>query len=368
MRSISTATSLDQDDEEEEEEDDDEYSEDVSHDEDDVTTPLFTIPEGEEEAVENEVKLEKEAQLDECPVGTPQLKAKKKWQFAAKKTIEESPVNGGTSEEAAAPSGWNRVRMVRITDNPERPSNLKLPRKRSSLKKPPAKTPFLSDGQSHKVWRPKQRPQLANLVEMLQKQESVPEPPQPQPAEPKSASPATPKTPRDSIASTNLLTPGASRQLSLRSRQKTLFNRVLATQAFLKERNDKLLTQPEESVQLQTKKPKQMTLLEATKKVTANLKKQKSEEESTKNFSDIVTQLLATKAKEEEGEEPESATEAPRKASSLNRPGAKGRPEMKRRETKGAIPLSALREIVKEEHLQPAGYVLISVRGIDKLS
>ena len=89
----------------------------------------------------------------------------------------------------------------------------------------------------------------------------------------------------------------------MHSRQKTLFNRVIATQAILIEHTDELLNdeKPEEEP-----KPRHLSLLEASKKVTASLKRQKSDEES-KNFSDIVSQYL-NKSKSEVDEKREELT------------------------------------------------------------
>lgn len=335
MRSISTATSIDQDEDPEEYLPDDyayEENGEVSPGES-VTTPLRTIPEGEEE---------EEGGKEDVPEngipGTPETSVRKKWQFMAERSLE---ANGNTPVEdpiKSTGSVWSRVKMVRISEDQKRPNRLGLEGKKSTNRKP-TRTPFLSDGESHMVWRPKKRPQLANLVELLQHQDSETAKPKPQ-EEPQ---PTVPTTPKSAVPS-NLLTPAPTRQLSLRSRQKTLFNRVIATQAFLKERNNKLLTQTEDKDQEEVAKPRHLTLLEASKKVTANLRKQKSEEESKQNFSDIVTQLLV-KPKEVS---PEVVEGVASRAGS----GSRNKPELKRKETRGAIPLSTLRDLVREEQRQ----------------
>ena len=276
------------------------------------------------------------------------MRIKGKWQSMVGKSLEHEVGEAGVKESTASSGGegggWAKARRIRLRDHDARPSTLEFAL--GSGRRKNAKTPFLREGEMHKVWRPKQRPQLANLVEMLKNQE-----------------PERATTPAPTNVNRNLeeiaqvpslngstkhlnntgLSPTAPKSASLQSRQKTLFNRVIATQAVLKETTDELLKEEEE-----VPKKRHMTLLEASKKVTANLKKQKSKEEGTMNFSDIVSQYLQ-KSKDEGRVRPETPTAG--KGWDALRTGQHAK-QLKRKETRGAIPLITLREIVREGKLQ----------------
>lgn len=185
----------------------------------------------------------------------------------------EKMENGGEQQQV---SGWNKVKKVRI-QKAKRPSKLQLtknPTPRLVAVAKQAQSIYLREGESHQVWRPKK--QLSDVVEKLNK-ELKQEERQPSPDKAKKPPAQTP-------------TAGKS---SLRSRQKTVFNRALATQAVLKETTDELLNEADEEGS-EANKPK-LSLREASKRITANLKKQESHTGTTGggNISNVVSQYLA---------------------------------------------------------------------------
>ena len=336
-RSISMAESLDT---ESFEVGDDDFSA-LSPDDDDATTPLRPIPEEEEEE-EEERKGEVNGVGNAGDAGAKTKSAiRNKWQQIAERSLERgSNGESGSVEDSitSTGSGWNKVKMVRIQDEPKRPKQLPLLKKQQKN----LRTPFLREGETHAVWRPKKRPQLANLVDLLKTNEA------PETGKPNN-SPQQPTTPKDHLKP-GLLVPTVSRTPSLRSRQKTLFNRVIATQAILKEHTDELLNdeKPEEE-----SKPRHLSLLEASKKVTASLKRQKSDEES-KNFSDIVSQYL-NKSKPEVEEKREELTTSGSSSSGGGWGALKSKkPLLVKKETRGAISIQTLRDLVKEEKMRAA--------------
>lgn len=358
-RSISTGTSLDPDIDDEVEDEDIIGEEDESIIEKD-TTPLYPIAEGEEEEEEEEES-------------GPRIRVKEQWRTLAGKSLspplpsspnDEIPANGITRETKGEGDGlrgsskWNRVRRVRLNDantptSTVRPTTIGLNDNRNQVKFRTARTPFLREGETHFVWRPKKRPQLANLVEMLKKQDE--EGPSPAKTTPKEEDPVkVPRTPRPASkigTSGGLTTPKPS---SLRSRQQTLFNRVIATQAVLKETTDELLN--DDALESPPNKPKHISLLNASKKVTANIKKQKLANDGKRDFSDIVSHFLTKSRSEEESKDSESSEGGAGlgKGWSLARTSVvpQRNLQIKRRDTRGAIPITTLREIVREEKLQ----------------
>lgn len=373
-RSISNATSLDDDEDiiGYEEEEGEELKEPASV-ENIPSSPLYPIAESEEEE-------EEEAEKEQL---TQKSKIRGRWKSMAEKSLQqeglvtEAPPSESSSADESGSTPTVQAKKVKLNDSSaKRPSKLSFSentvggtedtntviRRRKSMR-----TPFLREGEMHKVWRPKKRPQLADLVEILQRQDSEPVSSGTRPpsvALPEDIPTATPplslnvnnttstKAPPTTTTTTRLVTPTTSKNLkvhsptsprtgSLRTRQKTLFNRVMATQAVLKETQDELLSDEKP----ETAKP-HISLLEASKKVTANLRKQKSNEES-KNFSDIVSQYLA-KPKPEESSGAETNLESSGKGWSAAA-GLMKAHALKRKETKGAIPLTTLREIMREE-------------------
>ena len=215
-------------------------------------------------------------------------KTKAMWQKVAAKSLEmveeeeegddkttslgsgEKQENGGEQQ-----SGWNKVKKVRI-QKAKRPSKLQLtknPTPKLVAIARQAQSIYLREGESHQVWRPKK--QLSEKVEKLNKQVKEEE---------RQPSPDKAKRPP-------LQTPIATKS-SLQSRQKTVFNRALATQAVLKETTDELLNEADEEGG-EINKPK-LSLKEASKRITANLKKQESQSGAGgSNISNVVSQYLA---------------------------------------------------------------------------
>ena len=205
-------------------------------------------------------------------------KTKAMWQKVAAKSLEivdedDKPQENGGEQQ---PSGWNKVKKVRI-QKAKRPSKLQLtknPTPRLVAVAKQAQSIYLREGESHQVWRPKK--QLSEKVEKLNK-ELKEEERQPSP---------------DKAKKPPLQTPTAGKS-SLRSRQKTVFKRALATQAVLKETTDELLNDADEEGSEDTK-PK-LSLREASKRISANLKKQESQVGvgGGANISNVVSQYLA---------------------------------------------------------------------------
>ena len=305
-RSIKTATSIDPE---------DEYSleeltgiegyEAVYHDVEEelsptekVIVPLYPIAEGEggEEEGGREELTSSIAKLtpEEHPSEAKRPKLRHMWRKVAEKSLEESssfedPPNLSEATPTSAPnpedsitstgSGWNRpVKIVRISEGADakgRPKQLRLMRRKSF------ETPFLREGETHRVWRPKKRPELANLVEQLQRTENkTGEPGLSLGLQPPPITAQPPKPPSSSSLTLPVRTP------SLRSRQKTLFNHVTATQAVLKESTDELINTEEEEqgaepVSAKKKGRGHISLLDASRKVTTNSKKQKLQDEAS---------------------------------------------------------------------------------------
>lgn len=282
------------------------------------------------------------------------VKMRSKWQNMAEKSLEQEEEGHLEDSVASTGSGWGKIKMVRIQEDPRRPTKLTLDNRKLRTRRKKV-TPFLSEGETHMVWRPKKRPQLANLVELLAQSQdnndlTAKKPPIPEIQTPK------PTTPQQSTTKPgpSLLLPTPTPSPSLRSRQKTLFNRVFATQAVLKEHTDEILNDDKNEEELS---PRHMTLLQASKKVTANLKRQKSETEEAKSFSEIVTQFLAKSKGEEEGAEPVQESSVSSAGAAGSKWGAlrSKKPVLARKETRGAIPIQALRELVREGKKQAGG-------------
>ena len=264
---------------------------------------------------------------DECEEGSPSTagtKARGNWKNAfgkvSQETSETAFITPDDKPEATKSSGWNKVRKVQLND--QRPATLQL--RDSQPLSPERETYYLHEGQSHQVWRPKKSPQLANLVKDVLKAKKEQE--------------------RKSMPTT----PGTSKT-DLRSRQRTLYSRVLATQAVLKETNDELLEEEEEEeedvedeVEARARRKSKLTLHAATKKISANILKQKSAESDKKTISDVVSQYLAQARSEVAAQKEETQNASNRRAS---------RHKTVRKQnaiTPGAIPVKKWRQIVRE--------------------
>ena len=364
-RSISVDVTLDDDNEEAVYEGEDELS--PLHDK--ATTPLYPIAEGEEEEEEEEEEEKEEVSIKRDRLMSLK-RAKGNWRNLAGKSLaggeeEEEEVS---QESAEGGTKWNTVRKVHLNDTDPshnsagaRPTNLKLTNGTKVTLRKNVRTPFLREGETHFVWRPKKRPQLSDLVAMLKNKDEEEERLKAAERKAKEAFEEevtpVPRTPKPTKVGSSFVLP---RSGSLRTRQQALFKRVIATQAVLKESTDELLKDEEEPET--PNKPKHMSLLEASRKVTANIKKQKKTVEGTRDFSDIVSEYLAKTKSEEKSPDPKSggaAEEGGAKGSGYKGRMSMGPPRkpimLQRRETKGAIPISTFREIVREGKLHPDG-------------
>lgn len=277
---------------------------------------------------------------------SPKMKAM--WQKVAAKSLEIADEDdnrtaslGGSGEKpqenGGEQSGWNKVKKVRI-QKAKRPSKLQLtknPTPRLVAVAKQAQSIYLREGESHQVWRPKK--QLSDVVEKLNK-ELKEEERQPSP---------------DKAKKPPLQTPTAGKS-SLRSRQKTVFKRALATQAVLKETTDELLNDADEEGS-EANKPK-LSLREASKRITANLKKQESQigVAGGANISNVVSQYLA-KLRAEGGTELLSSGGSDTATSPLVPQPARRRQGTRRvafTDTPGAVELKQWKKIVRNAKTQ----------------
>lgn len=261
------------------------------------------------------------------------MQTAKTWQFAAARSLDQqeqievrSPEEPSPENQSPKASGWVKVqKKVRINDDkPIRPTMIPLKSEEDK------RSAYLREGDSHRVWRPKKAPQLANLVgDLLKKEKSK----QSFELDPVATTPG-PKHPA--------LTPTAGPpRVDLKSRQKTVFNRVLATQELLRETTDELLKEEDEQ-------PKQhLSLLEASKKITANIKKQRSTDQEAKenDFSSVVRMCL-TKMRSGDMQVDDEATETKGLNNGVRR-------RQSRRGSKqivtGAVPLKKWKNLARQE-------------------
>lgn len=334
------------------------------------TTPLYPIAESEEE--EEEEEAENEAEKDfkiKRDRAMSSKRAKGNWMnLAGKGLMAGESAEEEETQESEKGAKLSTVHKVQLNDtDPSKAASATGKKKLNGTKitrRASARTPFLREGETHFVWRPKKRPMLSDLVEMLRSHgdEGIVEDPEEQKLKESAddqepfVTALPPRTPKPTKMGSSFALP---RSGSLRTRQQALFNRVIATQAVLKESTDELLKEEEPQTPV---KPKHMSLFEASKKVTANLKKQKRANDGSKDFSDIVSEYLAkTKA---EAASPTSNSAGGGKDEAPKSAGYKPRISMapprkpisiQRKDTKGAIPISQLREIVKENKLHAEG-------------
>jgi len=140
------------------------------------------------------------------------------------------------------------------------------------------------------------------------------------------------------------------RKGSLRRRQRTLLNRVRATQTVLKVSNEEILNKDET---VTNKSAKHWSLLKASTMVSAKQK----ELEGAKSFFDVVTQYTAQASKEQSSPDKTSASPNGYGGKSEGRAsGPKGR-ILTHKESKGAIPIADWKNYIKEgrqAHHSPA--------------
>ena len=232
------------------------------------------------------------------------------------------------------------MKRVRIKDH-ERPTNIPLKPRSPKLEL----SAYLREGDSHRVWRPKKAPQLADLVSDLIKREKAGTEP---------VTPVATKAPKATTPGQRppTLSPSVASKGNLRSRQRTLFTRVLATQAVLKETTDELLNEEEEQEEGATAKP-HLSLFEASKKITDNIKKQRSEEGQQKGdeFSSVVSKYLTTLKSNSVETQPSPSETQPSE-------GFKGQRKTRRgsKRNAGVIPLAKWKNLARE-HKKHGGWV-----------
>lgn len=198
---------------------------------------------------------------------------------------------------------------------------------------------YLSEGDSHRVWRPKKAPQLASLVSDLIKKEKA--------NVTKAAQGAKLSTPVDKPlrvpSAAKLATPGDTSPAAfpqgakshLRSRQKSLFRRINATQAVLKETTDELLNAESQTEEGMNGKPR-ISLFDASKKITSNIRHQRSLEKQDDDLSSIVSKYLETM----KAESTKSSTGGDKKSN----------PRRTIKTTPRVIELAKYKELVQERH------------------
>ena len=156
------------------------------------------------------------------------------WRSAAEKSLQNGSIELESDEEEKMGSDAHG-------DSSEWPLNFDLPRKT-----PKHRSLFLKEGDGHIVWQPNNpTPQLYNVVADLMKKK-------------KHAEKAAELEPPE--------------EKSLSGRQRTLAHHIQATRAVLKEQNEELINkdvQPSEH-------KKHISLRDASKHISENLKKQKS--------------------------------------------------------------------------------------------
>ena len=238
---------------------------------------------------------------------TPGTRAKVHWRRTIDKTIEHNRSEELEEEE----EGGVELRNMRAS---QRPSNLNLERK--SL--------FMREGDGHRVWKPKRkRPQLYDVVKDVMRQRTLSE--TSEEAEPEPEKP----------------TPEEKKKKSLWERQRTLAHRLKVTQLVFKEQNEELVNEDAQ--------PKQLSLRDASRRISENLKQQKSD---GLHFTDIVSLYLEQQHSTEQQENGE--TSKPESAGPIPSPIKPRRPKATA-ETPGVVPLQKWRQICRQQnHLERA--------------
>ena len=271
------------------------------------------------------------------------------WRSIADRTLTKLEVEGGlcpqqylvVDEHEKGTGGAKVQKKVRINDDrPQRPTNIPLKDEDNQ------KSAYLREGDSHRVWRPKKAPQLANLVSDLLKKEKTKQSNEP------SVSATTPVAPRFPV-----LSPTAASRSDLKSRQKTVFNRVLATQVLLRETTDELLKEDED----QQPKP-HLTLLEASKKISANIKKQRSADEDARGdeFSSVVRNCLIKMRSGDQSIDVSTPNDNSGASNGVRRRNSRRDPK------KGAVPLKKWKHLARKETQAQFGKIPVYDRAISE--
>ena len=206
-----------------------------------------------------------EEERSKTPPITAGARARVHWRRAAEKSLDQIQ-NGSIEQEPEAEPGIDISR-----DSPERPWNLDLENTPNKTEK--HKSLFLREGDGHMVWKPKQpTPQLYNVVADLMKNRRRAK---------KAAEPETLAT---------------AEEKSLSERQRSLAFRIQATRRVLKVQNEEL---SKEDVQPSEQK-QHISLRDASRRISEDLKRQKSAPAGKVQFTDIVSQYIENQHSQEE--------------------------------------------------------------------
>ena len=250
---------------------------------------------------------------------TPGTRAKVHWRRTIDKTIEHNRSEELEEEE----EGGVELRNMRAS---QRPSNL-------DLEDTPRKSLFMREGDGHRVWKPKRkRPQLYDVVKDVMRQRTLSETseePEPEPEKP---------------------TPEEKKKKSLWERQRTLAHRLKVTQLVFKEQNEELVNEDAQ--------PKQLSLRDASRRISENLKQQKSD---GLHFTDIVSLYLEQQHSTEQQENGE--TSKPESAGPIPSPIKPRRPKATA-ETPGVVPLQKWRQICRQQNHLGRAKTAFNLRNI----
>lgn len=297
----------------------------------DEHSPLLSII---SEHVENEI-----GQNDEPPTEQTEILV------AKERKISQASSVGEPSE--VTESKWNKLkRRVRLNDScsdeQERPNQLRLKNVNQSFRRKTSVTPYLLEGQAHCVWLPKkQKTRLSDLVVNLKKEREN------RGEDENERENVTAKGARKLSDSNLSLEPATPK--SLRSRQQNLFDRLVATRAVLKETTDEILKEDED----EEKPIGHISLFEASKKVSANIKKQKESAGSDNDFTNVVSQYLQkVRSGSQQSPGPQAASPLGDKYQDWSRPKLSRFNPLKRQESNGAIPIATYRNLIRESRLR----------------
>ena len=262
-----------------------------------------------------------------CPEPiTPGTRAKVHWRRTIDRTIERNRSESESQilEEEDEDEVFENIGMS------QRPSDL-------NLGDTPRKSLFLREGDGHKVWKPKRkRPQLYDVVKDVMKQRTLSETSEEPEPEPK---------------------PVPVEKKSLRQRQQRLVNRLHVTQLVFKEQNEALINEDIEPSQHK----KHLSLRDASKRITENLKRQKSN--NGLHFTDIVSQYIEQQSsteQEENADPPKPASAGPIPSPVKPRHPKGG----KKAETPGVVPLNKWRQICRQQNHLGRAKTAINLRNV----
>ena len=285
-------------------------------------------------------------------------KSNLKWHNAAEKFMQQSQdAEQETQFGGANGDGTKQPKLVRLQD--DRPQTLGI----AAPVVGNGRSLYLREGEAHQVWRPKKKNMFASLVSEVLKQQSV-EGEEEEGGELKKDEEAE----EERESSVPATTPGGTRTQNLWQRQKTLLKRVKATQEVLKEQSEELAN--EEHGLAQHKE--HVSLLEASKRITSNIKKQRSGDDHAENVSSVVAKFLS--ALQTAGETGGGAKDTNGATSEAERPKPAGRGGLGSRKKTlhkkasssgfGVIPLEKWKDFKREQRQQTQS----ALKGIPEVS